>query len=101
MAKILPIHKHVRLLSLRAIDMGPQMQNEAGLFIDTTHPKLTNCGNEVFHRGTKSRGRRNKAKRRCKHEVREQKVDERRVGGRERKRARGREVLISLDPFVD
>lgn len=39
--------------------------------------------------------------RRCKHEVREQKVDERRVGGRERKRARGREVLISLDPFVD
>jgi len=33
--------------------------------------------------------------------VEEQKGDERRVGGRERKRARGREVLISLDPFVD
>ena len=38
---------------------------------------------------------------RYKHEAEEQKGDERIVGGRERKRARGREVLISLDPFVD
>ena len=34
-------------------------------------------------------------------EASKQTGDERRVGGREMKRARGREVLISPDPFVD